>query len=185
MKIKKYNFIGKCIMLFFIISIPIYSITLEEGKNVSIYDCNNQVIRSDKNTFAWDILSALKEALEKSKECLPEKYSNSIYEYQKIKKIIIFLDCTSPTKNCGQTLQSFRKGVCITLYKESIYMEGACGCIEATILHELLHWGAGMTESNEDEKIAYGCEEKCFPDCAKDRRGIEPEDCCEKLKTNK
>ncbi len=173
------NFLSKSILIFIFLSLPLFSDSLDEHKNVNIYDCNNKRIFSKDNVVAWDILRALNEAMEKVKNCLPKKYSKLILNYLKSKKIIIFLDCTRNTPKCGETLQSFRKGLYITLFYDSIYIRGACGCVEATILHELLHWGAEVSERREDERKAYGCEEKCFPDCAKDREGAKPDDCCD------
>jgi len=156
---------------------PLYSAPLKEGKNFFIYDCKLREINSNDNVLAWDIFRGANEALEKSKNCLPKKYYNDIINYLQKQKLVFFINC-SKSKNCGKTTQSFSKGLFIELFYESIYIEGACGCVEATILHELLHWGAGLSGSNENEKKAYGCEEKCFPECAKDRKGVEPEDCC-------
>lgn len=185
------NFIRFLLFLIGIISIlfkficisstPLYPASLKEGKNFFIYDCNNKQINSKDNALAWDIFLGIIEALEKSKNCLPKKYYDDIINSLKKRKLIFFLNCNK-SKNCGKTMQSFSKGLYIELFFESIYIEGACGCVEAIILHELLHWGAGLSDSNKDERIAYGCEEKCFTDCAKDRKGIGPEDCCENKK---
>lgn len=46
---------------------------------------------------------------------------------------------------------------------------GNCGCREATIFHELMHMGAGVPESNENDHRIRGCEKlllaRFFPGC--------------------
>ena len=168
-------------VLFFIsFNLSLFSYKLE------VHDCKGEIIEPGKNALAKDVKNALDNAMEKAKTCLPEGFYNKIKNKLDSVTLIIHISCHMPGK-CGETWQfkdpRFKWSISFS-YQNN--WKNGCGCLEGIMIHELLHWGGELTNSDEDETKAYSCQLKCYSECTKIPKEYKdkakPELCCESEK---
>jgi hypothetical protein len=116
--------------------------------------------------------------LDKTLDCLPKKWKEGIVNYAKLKYITIQLICDSYNEKCGEAYledgRPIKKPIerldyiPIPIYYDEQYL--GCGCPHSTILHELIHLGAKVGDTRDDDRQIRGCEKKCtriFNKCIK------------------
>jgi hypothetical protein len=146
----------------------IFPLIIYGDANVVYYkDCAGKIIFDPKTDLLNPTMgvAAWKNAVEniiikrKGVDCLPDKWKKSmnIFLDQSITIKIIF--CSEVTV-CGQN--QIKDG--FKIFLPTKYNNFKCNCEEATILHELIHLGAGVGDSPEDHAKIRGCEAKCLKD---------------------
>lgn len=158
---------------------------------IEITNCKNEVVDPGKNKlndFVVQVVNNLvDESMESAKNCLPESLYKDIKDDLDSRPLNIKLDCTMPPGRCGRTWQlpdgEKQVGKRIDINTDP-FRGDLCNCAHGVMLHELLHWGAGLTNSDPDEIKAYSCQLKCYPNCTsipeKYQGKVKPELCCDK-----
>jgi len=159
---------------------------------VQLFSCEGVQVDRRVRFFLTDyafgeVNNAVNQAMSSAKDCLPDSLYQDIKKDVDSRPLKIVLNCNAPADECATTIQ-FKEGekqvgklIDVNI---KAFWKNFCGCVQGVMLHELLHWGAGLTDSDEDEIKAYSCQLKCYPNCTsipeKYQGKVKPELCCDK-----
>lgn len=144
------------------------------GYDIKVLGCNQKRMSTNEG-MGKKLKNTLIQVINKSSNCLPTGFVTKINNTARSQTITIQLDCLTEDCGWGDNLTT-TIGISAVAY---VLGERNCGCLEATMLHEMLHASGSLGNTSEDERKAEGCELNCYEDCAVVKKGVTKEDCCE------
>jgi hypothetical protein len=169
---------GNKYLFFFVLFFLIFH-SYELNGGIVIYDCDGRKLVPKESAVAKMHKKKAENVINEinSNNCLPKLWKDLINNFDKSDKypIKIHLSCEE-NFDCGE---GDIKSAGITIPKYYSDWESPCGCEESSILHEMLHALAQVSDNDDDHKKIRGCEVKCTANIGACKRNPPPGEACE------